>query len=65
MLGIKTRRAPIGGDIANQIRDAVARVAAGQLNEREKAQLERSKRLSEQYEAHWFGLDGKEILSPY
>lgn len=34
MLGIKTRHAPIGGDIADKIRDAVARVAAGQLNER-------------------------------
>ncbi|MBO4800907.1 MAG: capsular biosynthesis protein [Bacteroidaceae bacterium] len=65
MLGIKTRRAPIGGDIADQIRDAVARVATGQLNERERAQVERSKRLSEQYEAHWFGLDGKEIQHPY
>lgn len=65
MLGIKTRRAPIGGDIANQIRDAVARVATGQLNERERAQVERSKRLSKQYEAHWFGLDGKEIQRPY
>lgn len=61
MLGIKTRRAPIGGDIANNIRDAVARVATGQLNEREKASVERSKKIRSQYEAHWYGLDGKEI----
>lgn len=61
MLGIKTRRAPISGDIANQIRDAVVRVANGQLNAQEKARVERSKKIREQYEVHWFGLDGKEI----
>ena len=33
MLGIKTRRTPVTGDIADNIRDAVARVATGQLNE--------------------------------
>lgn len=65
MLGIKTRRAPIGGDIANQIRDAVARVAAGQLNERERAEIERRKRHISECEVHWFGLDGKEIQRPY
>ena len=65
MLGIKTRRAPIGGDIANQIRDAVARVAAGQLNERERAEIERRKRHISECAVHWFGLDGKEILRPY
>lgn len=61
MLGIKTRRAPIGGDIANNIRDAVARVATGQLNEHDKAVMERSRQARGQYEAHWYGLDGKEI----
>lgn len=61
MLGIKTRRAPIGGNIANEIRNAVARVANGQLNAKEKASVERSKKIREQYEVHWFGLDGKEI----
>ena len=61
MLGIKTRRAPIGGDIANQIRDAVARVANGQLNAQEKASVERSKRIRSQYKARWIGLDGKEL----
>lgn len=61
MLGIKTRRAPIGGDIANNIRDAVARVATGQLNEREKASVERSKKILSEYTATWIGLDGKEI----
>ncbi len=61
MLGIKTRRTPIGGDIANQIRDAVARVANGQLNAQEKASVERSKRIRSQYKARWIGLDGKEL----
>jgi len=61
MLGIKTRRTPIEGDIANQIRDAVARVANGQLNAQEKASVERSKRIRSQYKARWIGLDGKEL----
>lgn len=61
MLGIKTRRAPIRGDIANQIRDAVARVANGQLNAQEKASVERSKLIRGQYKARWIGLDGKEL----
>lgn len=53
MLGIKTRRAPIRGDIANEIRSAVARVANGQLNAKERASVERSKRIRQQYEVHW------------
>ncbi len=61
MLGIKTRRVPSGGDIANQIRDAVARVANGQLSAQEKASVERSKRIRSRYKARWIGLDGKEI----
>lgn len=61
MLGIKTRRTPIGGDIANQIRDAVARVANGQLNAQEKASVERSKQIRSQYKARWIGLDGEEL----
>lgn len=61
MLGIKTRRAPIGGDIANQIRDDVARVAHGQLNAQEKASVERSRLIRSQYKARWIGLDGKEL----
>lgn len=61
MLGIKTRRAPIGGDIADNIRDAVVRVATGQFNEREKASVERSKRIRSQYKARWIGLNGKEL----
>lgn len=61
MLGIKTRRAPIRGDIANKIRDAVVRVANGQLNERERAEVERSRRIRRQYKVRWIGLDGKEL----
>jgi hypothetical protein len=53
MLGIKTRRAPIGGDVANQIRDAVARVATGQLNERDLASMKRSKEALSRYDIHW------------
>lgn len=53
MLGIKTRRTPIRGDIAKNIRSAVARVANGQLNAKEKASVERSKKIREQYEVHW------------
>lgn len=53
MLGIKTRRTPIGGDIANQIRGAVARVVTGQLNEREKASVERSKKALSRYDIQW------------
>jgi len=59
MLGIKTRRSPIGGDIANEIRNAVARVANGQLNAQEKASVERSKQIRSRYKARWIGLDGK------
>lgn len=56
MLGIKTRRAPIGGDIADKIRDAVARVAAGQLNEREKESAKRSRDLLKKNKINWVGL---------
>lgn len=59
MLGIKTRRNPIGGDVAEHIRSAVVRVATGQLNEQEKASVERSKHIRSQYKATWVGLDGK------
>lgn len=61
MLGIETRRTPINGDIADNIRNAVARVATGQLNKREKASVERSKILRRQYKARWIGLDGKDL----
>ena len=53
MLGIKTRRAPIEGDIANQIRDAVVRVANGQLNVQEQASIKRAKEALGRYEIHW------------
>jgi capsular polysaccharide biosynthesis protein len=53
MLGIKSRRPPIEGDIADEIRDAVVRVAKGQLNEQEKASQERLKKALEKYEVKW------------
>jgi len=49
MLGIKSHRPPIEGDIADEIRDAVVRVAKGQLNEEEKAVQERLKKALEKY----------------
>ena len=55
MLGIKTRRYPISGDIADNIRSAIVRVSTGQLNEKEKLQAENSKLLRKQYEAHIVG----------
>ena len=58
MLGIKTRRAPIKGDIANEIRSAVVRVTTGQLNEREKESARRSKELLSRYKFKWVGLNG-------
>ena len=53
MLGIKSHRPPIEGDIADEIRDAVVRVAKGQLNEEEKAVQERFKKALEKYEVKW------------
>ena len=53
MLGIKTRRTPITGDIANEIRNAVVRVANGQLNAQEKASVERAKEALNRYEINW------------
>ena len=59
MLGIKTRRVPIGNDTAEKIRSAVVRVTTGQLNEREKASASRSKEMLSQCKIKWIGLNGK------
>ena len=59
MLGIKTRRTLIEGDIANEIRSAVVRVTTGQLNEREKESVRRSKELLSRHKIKWVGLNGK------
>ena len=53
MLGIKSHRPPIEGDIADEIRDAVVRVANGQLNDEEKASQERLQKALEKYEVEW------------
>lgn len=53
MLGMKTRRAPIGGDVADQIRDAAARVATGQFNAHDLASVKRSKEAMSRYDIHW------------
>ncbi len=59
MLGIKTRRAPIGNDTAEKIRSAVVRVTTGQLDEREKASVRRSKEMLSRYKIKWIGLNEK------
>ena len=61
MLGINTKREPITGDIAKRIRDAVARISTGQLNEHDKEMIERSKRTGSKYTATWVGLNGKSL----
>lgn len=53
MLGIKTRRTPIGGDKAKEIRRAVVRIADGKLNEREKASVKHCKEAVSRYDIHW------------
>ena len=53
MLGFKTQRPYIEGDIAKQIRDAVVRIANGQLNKREKASQERLEKALEKYDVEW------------
>ena len=53
MLGFKSQQPLIEGDIADEIRDAVVRVAKGQLNEEEKAVQERLKKALEKYEVKW------------
>ncbi len=53
MLGFKSQQPPIEGDIANDIRDAVVRVAKGQLNECEKASQKRLEEALEKYEVEW------------
>lgn len=52
-------RAPIGNDTAEKIRSAVVRVTTGQLNEREKASVRRSKEMLSQCKIKWIGLNGK------
>ena len=61
MLGIKTKRTPITGDIANNIRNAVVRVSTRHLNKQEKASKERSKKILSQHNATWIGLDGRTL----
>lgn len=59
MLGIKTRRIPIGNDTADEIRRAVVRVTTGQLNEREKESVRRSKEMLSRCNIKWIGLNEK------
>lgn len=59
MLGIKTKHVPIDGIFANQIRDAVARVASGHLSEHEQECVKRSKESLCQYKSTWIGSHGQ------
>lgn len=61
MLGIKSSRTPIGGDIAKEIRSAVARISTGQLNEKDKASINRSIESLNRYKANWIGHNGQRI----
>lgn len=53
MLGIKTRRDPVRGDVARQIRDAVIRVATGKLSEHELASVKKSQKALNRYRIQW------------
>jgi len=61
MLGVRTERKPIGGDIAKEIRNALRRVSTGNLNDKEKARVTRSKKILSQFNVHWIDLKGNEI----
>lgn len=61
MLGIKTSRTPIGGDIAKEIRSAVARIFTGQLNEKDRASINRSIESLNRYKANWIRRNGQKI----
>lgn len=60
MLGVYTEHLPISGKVAESIREALLRISTGQLNEVEKASVDRSKEILDQYESTWIGLDGEE-----
>lgn len=53
MLGIKTRRDPVRGDVARQIRDAVIRIATGKLSEHELASVKKSQKALKRYKIQW------------
>ena len=61
MLGIKSSRAPIGGVIAKEIRSAVARIFTGQLNEKDRASINRSIKSLSRYKANWIGHNGQKL----
>lgn len=61
MLGVRTERKPIGGDIAKEIRSAIRRVSTGNLNDKEKSRVARSQKILSQFNVHWIDLKGNEI----
>ena len=53
MLGVKTRRMPIRGKIAKDIRSALVRVNSGQLNETDQKSVRNSREALEYFHATW------------
>jgi len=58
---LKSSRTPIEGDIAKEIRSAVARIFTGQLNEKDRASINRSIESLSKYKANWIGRNGQKI----
>ncbi len=56
---LKSSRTPIEGDIAKEIRSAVARIFTGQLNEKDRASINRSIESLSKYKANWIGRNGQ------
>lgn len=52
MLGVKSRRKPITGEFAQNLRDQIRRYETGQLNEEDRKRIEFLNRPSE-YEVVW------------
>ena len=61
ILSIKSSRTPIGGDIAKEIRSAVARIFTDKLNEKDRASINRSVESLSRYKANWIGRNGQRI----
>ena len=53
MLGVKTRRMPIKGKIAKDIRSAVVRINSGKLNETDQRSVRNSKEALKYFHAIW------------
>lgn len=56
MLGIKSPRTPISGEVADELRDTVCRVASGRLSDSERASVQRSQKLLSGNKVIWIDL---------